>query len=90
MRIALDAMGGDHGPAPNVAGAALALALAPDLTVALIGDPSQIDPLLANANIPAGRVEVIPATQVVGMDEKPADALRKKLRFHWGGLGWSL
>lgn len=78
MRIALDAMGGDHGPAPNVAGAALALAAAPDLTVALIGDPAQIEPLLAKVELPAGRVEVIPATQVVGMDEKPADALRKK------------
>lgn len=78
MRIALDAAGGDHGYGPNVAGAAAALNAAPDLTVLLVGEPDQLDPLLAAANLPAGRFEVVAATQVVGMHEKPADALRKK------------
>jgi glycerol-3-phosphate acyltransferase PlsX len=76
MRIALDAMGGDHGPGPNVAGALKALAVAPDLTVVLVGDKGRIDPLLADA--PAGRVEVFHCTEAVGMQEKPTEALRKK------------
>jgi glycerol-3-phosphate acyltransferase PlsX len=75
MRIALDAMGGDHGPPPNVAGALRALAATPDLSVVLVGDKAKIDPL-----VPAGtdRVEVFHCADAVGMDEKPVEALRKK------------
>src|SRR5262245_28405612 len=78
MRLAVDAMGGDHGPAPAVAGALSAVTANPDLAVVLVGDQARLDPLLSSANPPAGRVEVVHASQVVGMDEKPADALRKK------------
>jgi glycerol-3-phosphate acyltransferase PlsX len=77
MRIALDAMGGDHAPGPIVAGAVGAVAAEPELTVVLVGDQAQIDPLL-----PAGdarqRLEVFHCTQVVGMEEKPIEALRRK------------
>lgn len=76
MRIALDAMGGDHGPGPNVAGALKALSAAPDLTVVLVGDKARVEPLVANA--PAGRVEVFHCAEAVGMQEKPTEALRKK------------
>jgi glycerol-3-phosphate acyltransferase PlsX len=81
MRIALDAMGGDHGVPPSVAGGLAALAAAPDLTLVLVGDQTQIDTLLAAApsnSIPRDRLEFFHCTQSVGMDEKPADALRKK------------
>jgi glycerol-3-phosphate acyltransferase PlsX len=78
MRLAVDAMGGDHGPAPAVTGAVAAAAANPDLTVVLVGDKAQVEPLLNAANPPAGRAEVVHASQVVGMDEKPADAFRKK------------
>lgn len=78
MRIALDAMGGDHGPRPNVIGAAAALVAAPDLSVVLVGDKAQLDPLLAATPHPADRLEVFHAADVVGMNEKPVEALRKK------------
>ena len=78
MRIALDAMGGDHGPAPAVAGALLALAAAPDLSLVLVGDQAQLDPLLTANSFPADRLEVFHASQCVDMKEKPVDALRKK------------
>lgn len=78
MRIALDAMGGDHGPAPNVGGARLALAADPELTVVLVGDQVQLDSLLAANPLPAGRVEVVHAPTVVEMKEKPAEAMRRK------------
>lgn len=77
MRLALDAMGGDHGPGPNVAGALLALSASPDLSITLVGDRAQIDPLLGTSP-PAGRVEIVHTTQTVDMKEKPVDALRKK------------
>ncbi|MBA4067150.1 MAG: phosphate acyltransferase PlsX [Isosphaera sp.] len=78
MRIALDALGGDHGPAPNVAGAAAAVSAAPDLTVVLVGDQPRIEALLAAAAVPPGRVEVVHAPVAVDMREKPAEALRRK------------
>jgi len=79
MRIALDAMGGDFAPAPNVEGALAALADHPDLEVVLVGDRAAIDPLLSDApSHLTSRIEIVHSDQVVGMDEKPTDALRKK------------
>jgi phosphate acyltransferase len=79
MRIALDAFGGDHGPQPNVAGAVAALAAAPDLSVTLVGDKAQIEPLLAAVgSYPADRLDIHHCTEAVGMNEKPVDGLRKK------------
>src|SRR5437868_14525093 len=77
MRIALDAMGGDHAPGPVVAGAVQAVAADPELHVVLVGDQAQVDPLLSEA-ADRGRLEVFHCSQAVGMDEKPVDALRKK------------
>ncbi len=78
MRIALDAMGGDHGVRPNVAGALQAIASAPDLTVVLVGDPALIEPSLATHTYPAAQIEIVASVGVIGMDEKPVEALRKK------------
>src|SRR3954453_6813272 len=76
MRIALDAMGGDHAPGPIVAGAVQAVAADPDLRVILVGDRAQLEPCLAGG-LP-DRMEIFHCTQAVGRDEKPVDALRKK------------
>jgi glycerol-3-phosphate acyltransferase PlsX len=79
MRIALDALGGDHGPEPNVAGALLAVESAPDLTVVLVGDEPSLTALLtATASEIPDRIEIVHAPNVVGMKEKPAEALRRK------------
>ncbi|MBX3399731.1 MAG: phosphate acyltransferase PlsX [Gemmataceae bacterium] len=79
MRIALDAMGGDHGPAPNVAGAIQALQASPDLSVVLVGDETLLRPALAAAgDHPADRISIVHASQTVGMNEKPAEAMRAK------------
>ncbi|HEY3788840.1 MAG TPA: phosphate acyltransferase PlsX [Urbifossiella sp.] len=78
MRLALDAMGGDHGPGPNAAGALLALSASPDLSVVLVGDRAQLEPILANQPAPANRLEIFHCTQNVDMKEKPVEALRKK------------
>jgi glycerol-3-phosphate acyltransferase PlsX len=79
MRIALDAMGGDFAPGPNIEGTLAVLADHPELEVVLVGDRAQIDPLLADAGSEiTSRVEVVHTDQVVGMHEKPTDALRKK------------
>lgn len=78
MRLALDAMGGDHAPGPIVAGAVAAVTKDPELTVVLVGDQAQVEPLLASAGDLRSRLEIFHASQVVGMDESPIEALRKK------------
>jgi phosphate acyltransferase len=79
MRIALDAMGGDFAPAPIVAGAIEAVRDQPDLTVVLVGDRERVEAELAKVTEAArDRLPIIPASQVIGMDEKPVEALRRK------------
>ena len=78
IRIALDAMGGDHAPGPIVAGAIHAVSSDPDLHVVLVGDRGQVEPLLPPEALSTGRLEVFHASQVVTMEEKPVVALRTK------------
>ena len=79
MRVALDAMGGDHAPGPIVAGARQAVEDSPELTVVLVGDRDRIEAELATAgDLPRDRLPVVHASQCIGMDEKPVEALRKK------------
>jgi glycerol-3-phosphate acyltransferase PlsX len=78
MRIALDAMGGDHAPGPIVAGAVQAVRADPELQVVLVGDQAQIEACLHELGGAPERLEIFHASQVVGMDESPVEALRKK------------
>ena len=79
MRVALDAMGGDFAPGPIVAGACEATSEQSDLTVVLVGDQVQIEAELAKApGAPRDRLPIVHASQAIGMDEKPVEALRKK------------
>ncbi|MGP0062667.1 MAG: phosphate acyltransferase PlsX [Isosphaeraceae bacterium] len=79
MRVALDAMGGDFAPGPIVAGACEAAADLSDLTVVLVGDRDRIEAELAKApRAPRDRMPIVHASQAIGMDEKPVEALRKK------------
>lgn len=77
MRIALDAMGGDHAPAPIVAGALQALAADPTITVVLVGDQPRVEALLP-ADAPKDRIEFVHATQVIDMHETPVEGMRAK------------
>ncbi len=80
MRIALDAMGGDHGSQELVAGAVLA-ARQPELQLVLVGDQQQLRSCLQQATRDSSllsRIEIVHASQVVAMDESPVDAIRRK------------
>jgi glycerol-3-phosphate acyltransferase PlsX len=73
MRIAVDAMGGDHAPAQVVLGAAQA-AEEYGVDISLVGLPSTVQPLLDNYP----RLRLVPCTQVIAMDDHPAQAVRTK------------
>jgi glycerol-3-phosphate acyltransferase PlsX len=77
--VAIDAMGGDAGPAATVPGALGALAENPTLRLRLIGLPDAITPLLEGVDREAlARLELVPASETVAMDDTPADAMRRK------------
>jgi glycerol-3-phosphate acyltransferase PlsX len=69
VRVAVDAMGGDRAPQEIVAGALAAAS--EDVVPILVGPREVLEPL-------AGGLEIVPADQVVAMDEKPSDAVREK------------
>ena len=79
MNIGLDMMGGDFSPLEAVRGVQLYLngSTAP-VTLFLVGDEQQINPLLQEYRIPSSSVKVIHAPQVIGMDEHPTKALKEK------------
>ena len=76
VRIALDAMGGDHGPAVVVAGAALAMARHPASEFLFFGNSSLIGPLL-DAKPDLKSASRLTHTDIaVRMEDKPSQALR--------------
>ncbi|MDJ0735750.1 MAG: phosphate acyltransferase PlsX [Nostocaceae cyanobacterium] len=76
VRIAIDAMGGDHAPGEIVAGALRAREEL-GVEVLLVGDSQQIESHLPpNANL--GEVEIVNAQESIAMDEEPLSAIRRK------------
>lgn len=76
VRIALDAMGGDHGPSVVVPGADRALSAHPNSSFILFGDSAKIDPILdAHPRLKAA-AKVVHTDVAVRMDDKPSQALR--------------
>lgn len=77
--IAIDAMGGDLGPQVNVPAVTHFLRSHSRVSIKLVGLREQVEPLLEReTDVPRDRLELVHASQVVTMDEHPADALRKK------------
>src|SRR5580692_7948109 len=77
ITIAVDAMGGDHAPRSEVQGSVLA-AQEYGVRVLLVGQPNIIRPELANLSKPTLPIEIIPATEVITMEDHPAQAFRRK------------
>jgi phosphate acyltransferase len=73
VHIAVDAMGGDNAPAQVVLGASMALEEY-GIDVSVVGFPAEVQPLLDRHP----KLRLVPCTQVIGMDEHPAQAVRAK------------
>lgn len=76
-RIAIDCMGGDHGPSVTVPAALQFLAEHSTAHLILVGQVDVLRPLLGNQS-ENSRLRLVHASEVVGMDEAPALALRNK------------
>ncbi len=79
VRVAVDAMGAEDAPRVEVEGA-LAAVTSAAIDVVLVGDKERVCRVLDELGpaVPAGRIQVRHAAEVVGMDEAPASAFRQK------------
>lgn len=82
MKVAVDAMGGDNAPQPNIDGAIAALESRmrrQDLEIILIGKKEFLKKELASRGAAALPLEIHDASEVIGMEESPIEACTKKL-----------
>lgn len=79
ITVAIDCMGGDHGAHVTVPAALAFVRETQDARVLLVGQAAMVESELKRQGASAGeRIQVIPAPEVVAMDEAPASALRGK------------
>ena len=78
IRLVLDCFGGDHSPAANIDGALLALEQHPDLSLVLTGDEAVIREALSRVPYDRERLTVVHAPDVIGCDEAPTEAIKRK------------
>ncbi len=76
VRVAVDAMGGDHGPEEIVRGAMAWAVDHPEVDLLLVGDESRLRPHL-DGGLPS-HVRLVQASESVAMEEHPAAAVRRK------------
>ncbi|MBM7552786.1 phosphate acyltransferase PlsX [Thalassobacillus pellis] len=74
MRIAIDAMGGDHAPEEIVKGAVEAVTSSKELEITLIGDEKQIKPLINDSE----NITIIHTTEKITSEDEPVRAVRRK------------
>src|SRR5882672_5792773 len=79
MRIVVDVMGGDHGCEVVIEGVKLALQTYPQITaLRLVGDEPAIRQALRQHRVQDSRLTIVHATEVLTMEDKPTDVLRRK------------
>lgn len=79
MRIAVDVMGGDHGCGVVIEGARMALENNKKISALyLVGDQAAIHAALPERGFRDHRMKVVHASEVITMEDKPVNALRKK------------
>jgi glycerol-3-phosphate acyltransferase PlsX len=76
--LSIDAMGGDHGANTTIPGLSYALTNQPDLAFVVHGDESVIEPLMSQYPDLKKRCQIVHTTEVVLMDEKPAQVIRRR------------
>lgn len=78
MKIVIDAMGGDHAPLATVEGAIAAATEWADTQIVLVGDEAKLAPLLNKSTIKPANLSVRHASEVIGSDDEPVKAVRRK------------
>lgn len=79
MKLAIDAMGGDHAPKEIVLGAMKAIEAFSDLEIILVGDERKIKEYLSNE----GRISIVHTEEVILGTDEPVRAVRRKRTRPW-------
>ncbi len=78
MRIAVDVMGSDHGPAVIARGALRTLKDYASLNLILVGDQAAIEQAIKDEQADRSRCEIVHSSVAIGMHEPPVEAIRNK------------
>lgn len=78
MKIAIDGMGGDHAPSAVVQGVVEAVKIYDDIEVYITGPEDKIKEELNKNNYSGDKIKIINANEVIGTNEHPVMALRRK------------
>ncbi|HEX3720328.1 MAG TPA: phosphate acyltransferase PlsX [Verrucomicrobiae bacterium] len=79
MRIVVDVMGSDHGAETIIEGVRMALESQPSITrLFLVGQEAEINAAINRVGCADPRIAIVPATQVLSMEDKPVEGLRRK------------
>lgn len=78
ITISLDAMGGDNAPLSEVAGAVETVRDTDGINIILVGMQNKIELELKKFSYDTSRIKIHHSSEVIEMDESPADAIRKK------------
>lgn len=79
MKIAVDAMGGDHAPKEIVLGVMKAVAQYKDVEILLFGDETKINEYLTDKT----RVKIIHTDEKIESDDEPVRAVKRKKKLPW-------
>ncbi|MBR6765099.1 MAG: phosphate acyltransferase PlsX [Clostridia bacterium] len=78
MKLIIDAMGGDNAPCEIIKGTVEKLNIRDDFSVIFVGPEDTVKEELKKYTYPSERVEIVNATEVIGMEEHPVEAIKKK------------
>ena len=78
IKIVIDAMGGDYAPEQQVKGSVEALKKDKELSLILCGDETMLNTELAKYDYDKSRIEIVPTTEVITMDDIPTKAVKTK------------
>ena len=78
IKVVLDAMGGDNSPSEIIKGAIKALEKSKDISLVLSGPEEVINSELSNYSYDKERLSGLDAREVIGLDESPVMAIKKK------------
>lgn len=76
VKVAIDAMGGDFGPAPILEGLTSALKKNKNFIALIVGEKEQLLPLIPQKF--ANRIEIVHCSDVISMHDSATDALKRK------------
>jgi len=79
IKVAVDAMGGDHAPYEIIKGAVEALAESPDLFIYLVGQEPKIRECLNSLQSDDERLDIVAAAEVISANDDPGYSMRRKI-----------